>query len=199
MERVRRAYGAAAEQYIGMFGSVTHVHEDDVALITQHLSRRQGTVLDVGCGPGHLTAHLRSLQTFAIGVDVVQEFLDHAQATDPGGAYLCGSLSVLPVAAGSATGVLAWYSLIHLPPPDLDRALVELRRVMKPMGALVVGFFESNNPATFEHKVVTAHSWPVDELAKRLQRAGFSEVQRLQRPGTAEARPHAAIAAVATE
>lgn len=199
MEQVRRAYGAAAEQYIGMFGSVAHVHGDDLALITRHLSGRQGTVLDVGCGPGHLTAYLRSLQTFAIGVDVVQEFLDHAQAKDPRGAYMCGSLSALPVAAGSATGVLAWYSLIHLAPRDLDRALAELRRVMKPMGALVVGFFESDNPATFEHKVVTAHSWPVDEVAKRLQRAGFSEVQRLQRPAAPEARPHAAIAAVAAE
>jgi SAM-dependent methyltransferase len=44
-----------------MTPSTTEVPADDLALIARHLSVRPGTVLDVGCGPGHLTAHLRSL------------------------------------------------------------------------------------------------------------------------------------------
>ena len=50
-----------ADQYAALLGSSTQVHADDLALIVRHLSIRPGTVLDVGCGPGHLTAHLRSL------------------------------------------------------------------------------------------------------------------------------------------
>ena len=95
-------------------------------------------------------------------------------------------------------GILAWYSLIHVPPQVLDHVLAELRRAMSPNGTLVVGFFDGNGVAAFEHKVVTAHFWPVDELAARLRRAGFSEVERARRPGTGDARPHAALAAVAT-
>ena len=78
MEQVRRAYGAVAEKYIELFGSRAQVHADDLALITRRLTLR-GTVLDVGCGPGHLTAHLRSLEVDAIGIDLVR-----SSSTTPG-------------------------------------------------------------------------------------------------------------------
>jgi cyclopropane fatty-acyl-phospholipid synthase-like methyltransferase len=58
-----------AEQYIELISS-TQVHADDLALIARHLSIRPGAVLDVGCGPGHLTADLRSLEVDATGLDV---------------------------------------------------------------------------------------------------------------------------------
>ncbi|HMG41155.1 MAG TPA: class I SAM-dependent methyltransferase, partial [Acidimicrobiales bacterium] len=67
-----------AEQYIELISS-TQVHADDLALIARHLSIRPGAVLDVGCGPGHLTAHLRSLEVDATGLDLVPEFIDHAR------------------------------------------------------------------------------------------------------------------------
>ena len=172
---------------------------DDLSLIVRHLSIRPGAVLDVGCGPGHLTAHLRSLGVDAIGIDLVPEFIEHARATHPEGRYELGSMDRLPVPDGSLAGILAWYSLIHLPPDDLDGALAELRRAIGPAGTLVAGFFDGDDVEAFEHKVVTAYFWPIDELSARLRRAGFTVVERQQRPGAGEAgpRPHAAIAAIA--
>lgn len=188
-----------AEQYIELIGS-TQVHEDDLALIARHLSIRPGAVLDAGCGPGHLTAHLRSLEVDATGLDLVPEFIDHARATHPDGRYELGSLHQLPVPDRSLAGMLAWYSLIHLPPDDLDGVLAELRRAMSSAGTLVVGFFDGDGVEAFAHKVVTAYYWPVDALAERLRRAGFTEIERRQRPGIAAPgqRPHAAIAAIAS-
>ena len=105
----------------------------------------------------------------------------------------------LAVPDHSVAGILAWYSLIHEPPDDLDGVLAELRRTMVPGGTLLVGFFDGDEVAAFEHKVVTAYSWPVEELSARLRRAGFTEVERRLRPGIVEPgqRPHAAIAAIA--
>jgi ubiquinone/menaquinone biosynthesis C-methylase UbiE len=156
-------------------------------------------VLDVGCGPGHLTAHLRSLGVDATGIDLVPEFIDHARATYPDARFELGSMQQLLVPDESVTGVLAWYSLIHLCPDDLDGALVELRRVTATDATLVVGFFDGDEIVDFAHKVVTAYFWPADELSARLRRAGFTEVERQQRPGVAESgrRPHVAIAAQA--
>jgi ubiquinone/menaquinone biosynthesis C-methylase UbiE len=101
----------------------TQVHADDLALIARYLSIRRGAVLDVGCGPGHLTAHLRSLEADATGLDLVPEFLDHARVTHPDGRYELGSMHQLPVPDRSVASILAWYSVIHLPPDDLDGVL----------------------------------------------------------------------------
>ena len=200
MEAVRRAYGVVAEQYIELFGSSSQVHADDLALIDRHLSIRPGLVLDVGCGPGHLTARLRSLGVDASGIDLVPNFIDHARATYPAGRYELGSMHRLPAPDRSVAGILAWYSLIHLPPEELDNVLAELRRAIAPGGTLVAGFFDGDEAEAFEHKVTRAYCWPVDEFSERLRRAGFTEVERRQRPGVAESgvRAHAAIAAIAT-
>lgn len=190
-----------AEQYIELIDGNRWRHPDDLDLIARHLTIRPGVVLDVGCGPGHLTAHLRSLDVDARGIDLVPDFVEHARASHPDGDYELGSMDQLPYEDQSVAGVLAWYSLIHMPPDDLDGALSELRRVSTSGAALVVGFFPGEVVAPFEHKVTPAYSWPVDEMSARLRRAGFTEVERLHRPGVDEAlrRPHGAIAAIAAE
>ncbi|MER7006828.1 class I SAM-dependent methyltransferase [Dactylosporangium sp. NPDC000555] len=199
MELVRQAYASVAGLYIELFGTSERVHADDLAIIGRHLVGRSGTVLDLGCGPGHITGYLRSLGVDATGVDMVPEFIAHARAAHPGGSYQLGSIENLAVADHSISGILAWYSLIHLPPQDLDGVLAEFRRVLAPGGTLVLGLFDGDEVAAFDHKVVTAYRWPVDEFSQRLARAGFTEVERLRRPSEGAHRPHAAIAAVATE
>ncbi|KAB1909739.1 class I SAM-dependent methyltransferase [Micromonospora tulbaghiae] len=195
--QVRQAYGSVAELYIGLFGTTGQVHDDDLALIGRHLAGRPGPVLDLGCGPGHLTDHLRSLGVDATGIDMVPEFVAHARATYPGGRYLLGSLDDLAVADDSVAGILAWYSLIHLPPPDLDRVLAGFRRAIVAGGPLVVGIFVGDEIGAFDHKVATAYRWPVDEFSARLRQAGFAEVERLTRLDDATHRSHAALVAVA--
>ena len=195
VEQVRDAYASVADLYIDLFGTSQQVHADDLAFIERHLSIRPGNVLDLGCGPGHITAYLRSLGVDATGIDLVPEFIAHAKAAHPTGTYQLGSMKSLDVENHSIAGILAWYSLIHLPPQGLDEVLAEFRRVMAPAGTLVVGFFDGDEVAAFDHKVVTAYRWPVDELSERLTRAGFTEVERQHRPGDGTHRPHAAIAA----
>jgi SAM-dependent methyltransferase len=195
VEQVRDAYASVADLYIELFGTSRQVDADDLAFIGRHLSIEHGTVLDAGCGPGHLTGYLRSLGVDATGIDLVPEFIAHAKAAHPTGDYRLGSMKRLDMDGGSIAGILSWYSTIHLPPRDLDGVLAEFRRVLTPAGALVVGFFDADEFAAFDHKVVTAYRWPVDEFSERLARAGFTEVERQQRPSDGRHRPHAAIAA----
>jgi SAM-dependent methyltransferase len=194
--KVRDAYASVVDLYIELFGTSKLVPADDLALIGRHLAGRPGTVLDLGCGPGHLTGYLRSLGVDATGIDVVPAFVAHAKAAHPDGRYHLGSMASLDADNRSVAGILAWYSLIHLPPQDLDGVLAEFRRVMAPAGMLVVGFVDGDEVAAFDHKVVTAYRWPVDAFSERLARAGFTEVERRRRPGDGTHRPHAAIAAV---
>ena len=100
---------------------------------------------------------------------------------------------------GSVAGVLAWYSLIHLDPVQVDGVLATIRRVMVPGGSFVMGFFVGDELEPFEHKVVTAYRWPADEVTRRLAQAGFVEVERMERAQEGERRPHGAIAARAAQ
>ena len=194
MEHVRQAYASVAEIYIELFGSRQQVDAEDLAFIGRHLAGRPGPVLDLGCGPGHITDYLRSLGVDATGIDMVPEFIAHAQAAHPSGRYQLGSMEDLAVADHSIAGILAWYSLIHLPPHRLDGVLAGFRRAIAPAGTLVIGVFDGDEVAAFDHKVVTAYRWPVHQFVERLTRAGFTEVERLQRPSDGARRRHAAIA-----
>ena len=198
-DEVRRAYGEMAEQYIELFDNVAVIQDDDLALIERHLGACDGPVLDLGCGPGRLTAHLRSLGVDATGIDLVPEFIDHAIATYSEGTYRVGSMAALDEADGTVAGAVAWYSLIHTPPGDLHDMLSEIRRVLSAGTSFVVGFFDSDDVEPFDHKVSRAWRWPADEFSARLADAGFAEVERIRRPGVHEAgkRPHATIAATA--
>ncbi|WP_247673733.1 class I SAM-dependent methyltransferase [Micromonospora sp. C51] len=187
-------------QYIALFDGGGQAHANDTALIRDHLGGLDGAVLDLGCGPGHWTAYLHSLGVEVTGIDLVPEFIDHARANFPGPAFRLGSMTELDVPDHSVAGVLSWYSTIHLPPPELDHVLTEFRRMLTPSGRLVIGFFDSEDEvAEFDHKVLTAYRWPVDEFSARLTRAGFTELQRLQQqiPDRPDRR-YAAIAATAT-
>ena len=198
VDQVRDAYASVAELYISLFGTSQQVHADDLAFIGRHLSALPGPVLDAGCGPGHITAYLRSLGADASGIDLVPEFIAYAKATHPDVPYRLGSMQRLDLEESSVAGVLTWYSLIHYPPAELDGVLAQLRRVLAPGGILVAGFFDGAEVAAFDHKVTTAYWWPADEFSARLARAGFTEIDRDHRPSDGTHRSHAAIAAAAT-
>jgi SAM-dependent methyltransferase len=191
-DRVRRAYAGAADLYIDLFGSPEKVDPEDLAFIARHLAGRPGRVFDLGCGPGQITGYLHSLGVDITGVDLVPEFVDHARAGHPGIEFRLGSMDDVD----AADGILAWYSLIHRPPHELDDVLAGFRRALPPGSPLVVGFFDGPSVTPFDHRVTTAYFWPADEFARRLSAAGFTEIERAQRPPSeTQPRPHAAIAA----
>jgi ubiquinone/menaquinone biosynthesis C-methylase UbiE len=187
-------------QYIALYGDDWQAEEDDDSLIRQHLTGLPGPVLDVGCGPGHWTAYLHSVGVDVTGIDMVPEFIAHARATHPGPQFRLGSMTQMNVPPHSVAGVLAWYSTIHLPPEELDRVLAEFRRLLTFSGMLVAGFFDSDDGvAQFDHAVITAYRRPADVFAEHLVKAGFTEVQRLQRQHAERPdRRYAAIAARAS-
>ena len=64
-------------------------------------------------------------------------------------------------ATGAVGGVLAWYSLIHCEPDEIQVPLREFARVLRPGSDLLIGFFDGPRVKKFEHTVVAAHRWPV--------------------------------------
>lgn len=99
-------------------------------------------VLDIGCGPGYLTREMAA-QVGAtgrvVGIDTSQAMLDVAAArcrTHAGIELRHADATALPFpdAGFDAIAVVQVYLFV----PDLDRALSELARVLKPGGRAVV-------------------------------------------------------------
>lgn len=191
---VRRCYTEVSRVYTRMFGDVAHVHPDDLRFLEGHFGRCDGMILDVGCGPGHLTGFLTDLGHTASGIDLVPAFIEDARARRPDIDFTVGSMRELRLPSGSVGGILAWYSLIHCEPGSLANVLHTFRAALSDNGMLVVGFFEGTEVEPFAHKVTTAYRWPAEEMSDLLAAQGFVEIDRLRRPGTDQVRPHAALA-----
>jgi SAM-dependent methyltransferase len=99
-----------------------------------------GPVADLGCGPGHVTAHLHGLGCAAFGVDLSAEMVAVARRAYPAVSFSQGDMTQLDITTGSLGGIVAFYSTIHLPPDLLPLALAEFARVLAPDGQILLAF-----------------------------------------------------------
>lgn len=99
-----------------------------------------GPVADVGCGTGRITAHLHTLGVDAFGIDLSPGMIDVARRDHPELRFEVGSMTDLHLADGSVAGLVAWYSLIHIPDDQIGVVFAHFRRVVRPGGPLLLGF-----------------------------------------------------------
>lgn len=168
------AYAKMADAYIAGVGRIELATDHDLALIGDWARSLNGQVIDVGCGPGQWTSWLSRQGVEIEGLDPVPEFIERAQRTYPETSYRVGTAQSLGVPSGSLGGILAWYSLIHSTPTEVDDALTEFARCIRPGGGLLLGFFAGEEYQPFPHPVSDAYFWPVDALATRVEAAGFA-------------------------
>lgn len=99
-----------------------------------------GPVADVGCGPGHVTAGLRDLGVDAFGIDLSPAMVELARRDHPDLRFEVGSMTDLALPDASVAGLLAWWSLIHVPDEVVPTVFGHFRRVLRPGGLVTVGF-----------------------------------------------------------
>jgi SAM-dependent methyltransferase len=93
------------------------------------------TIVDVGAGTGKLTRLLVPCGACVIAVEPIAEMRARLVATTPAAEVLDGTAERLPLGDGSADVVTVAQALHWF---DLDRALQEVHRVLKPDGRLVL-------------------------------------------------------------
>lgn len=139
-ERVRATYAAVAEVYADTLCDELDHLPFERWLLERVAAEADGPVVEVGCGPGHVTAHLAAQGADARGLDLTPEMVEEARRRYPQGRYDVGDLRRLmrPESAAGWGGVLAWYSLVHLADSELPGALDALVRPLSPGGLLVL-------------------------------------------------------------
>jgi SAM-dependent methyltransferase len=139
----RASYSAVAEGYAERFRDELAAKPLDRAMLgafTEQVLARGGPVADIGCGTGRVTAYLDGLGLPVSGIDLSPGMIEVARRVHPGLRFEVGSMLALDRPDGALGGVLAWYSVIHVPDERLPEAFAEFARVLGPGGLLLLAF-----------------------------------------------------------
>ncbi|MEU8182922.1 class I SAM-dependent methyltransferase [Micromonospora sp. NPDC049044] len=188
----RTSYDTVAGSYAAMLRDALDdaPYERAVLALFAELTRSgEGPVVDIGCGPGRITAHLHSLGVDAFGIDLSPAMIDIARRDHPGLRFAVGSMTDLDLTDSCVAGILAWFSIIHIPDDEVPAVLAHFHRVLRPNGTVLLAFHVGagrrlKTEGYGGHPMnVYVHRRPPDRVAAWLTDAGFTvEAQLLHRP-----------------
>lgn len=193
-ERVRASYDAVSEVYADhLVNEVAGLPFERWLLDRVAAHADGGPVVEVGCGPGHVTAYLAEAGADAFGIDLSPAMVEQARARFPHGAYEVGDLRRLmrPTTATGWAAVLGWYSLIHLASSELPDAVGALTRPLAPGGWLVLGMHAGvevrHNDDWFDVPIDLDFVFhEPDEIVAVVEAAGLGDIEWYRRGPIAE-------------
>jgi SAM-dependent methyltransferase len=149
----------------------------EAALLGERLRRRDQSLLDAGCGTGGFLAWACGLGTFThlAGVDISVEAVELAHLAAPSADVRVAPLESLPFGDAEFDLALSHDVLQHVPEAGVRTGLRELRRVIRPTGALLV---RTNGARRSRRERDDWQAYDAATLAGELERAGF-KVERV--------------------
>lgn len=188
LERARASYDRIAEDYAKSVRPRFAADAVGRGMLGAFADLVDGRVADVGCGPGHVTAHLAGLGVDAFGVDVSPGMIAVARGAYPRLRFEVGTMTALDVPDGSLGGIVAWWSIFHVPPERLRGVFAGFARALVPAGHVLVGFHAGDaqlhlgtaygSPVDYD-----VHLLPPERVVKLLRRAGFDIVAHVELEG----------------
>jgi ubiquinone/menaquinone biosynthesis C-methylase UbiE len=169
LDSIRTSYDTVAQSYSRLV--IERPPFEDAAI--ELLVGRHDVVLDAGCGPGRLAGRLHDREVPVVGIDLSPQMIAIARREHPGPDFRVGSMTALDLDDASVGGVIAWWSIIHVPRDVVPVALRELHRVLKPGGLLVLGFHEGEGST---HKTSGYGGHEMDLWVHRWRRAELEDL-----------------------
>lgn len=203
LDDVRASYDRVADAYVDLavgrleaepwLRAALDAFAEDVAGL--------GPVLDVGCGPGHVTAYLSARGLDARGVDLSPRMVEHARRLYPALRFDVASATALDLAPGSLGGALGWWSLFNLPREVLPDVIADFAQALVPGGQVLIGTHVGDHdvPRRRAYGGVpvswTTHRWRPEQLIDELTTAGLETVAELRFPASGDQPPQVVLAA----
>ncbi|MGW6280529.1 class I SAM-dependent methyltransferase [Kribbella sp. NPDC055071] len=177
---IRTSYDTVASSYAELVVDGADWEDEAFDLLVKLVAGSGRRVLDVGCGPGRTTGMLAERGLRVTGIDLSPGMIEVARRDRPELDFRVGSMTALDLADGSASGVVSWWSIIHLPRDVVPQAFAEFYRVLAPGGVLLMGFHVGEEST---HKTsgyggrpmnVHVHRWTAPALTALAVAAGFA-------------------------
>lgn len=147
---------------------------DGAHRLSARVAENHGPILDLGCGPGYLTA---ALPIGSIGLDPAAAMLDLLRERVPSAHAVQGEAAHLPFRTESLGGAVVNAVYVHIDRPQLPMVLADLHRALEVGAPVELGLFGGDQDLT---EVTTGDFagrrfslWSDDHLLDVLVGAGF--------------------------
>jgi ubiquinone/menaquinone biosynthesis C-methylase UbiE len=184
LDTIRTAYDTVADDYHELVRDSLTKLPFDRAMLDAFASLVTGPVADIGCGPGHRTAHLHKLGLDSFGIDLSPSMIEVARREYPSLRFEVGSMLALDLPAEELGGILSSYSIIHMPPSQYPTVFSEFHRVLAPGGYVLVAFHVGDKirhlTEGYGHTIsLDVHWLDPSRIAAQLTDAGFKMTAQL--------------------
>ncbi len=185
---LQKSYDHTAEKYAERYFLELNHKPFDRRLLDEFAQSVDGLgpVCDLGCGPGHIARYLSEKGIAAFGVDLSEEMIRMARLLNPLIEFRQGNMQSLDIKDETLGGIVAFYSMIHIPPKMILSVLREIWRVLMPGGMLLLSFHlgegKMHLDELWEEKVdMDFFFFTVEEFEKYLSAAGFRRLTAVTR------------------
>lgn len=137
-------------------------------------------VLDAGCAFGRDTEYIKSKGYKVQGVDLSQALIKRAKELNPDSDFSLQDVRKTNFNDATFDGVWCNAVLLHLKDSDIDRALLEFNRILKPSGILAASLKKGTGTKKFieefsSNKARFYNFKTKEVFRKNLEDAGFTE------------------------
>jgi ubiquinone/menaquinone biosynthesis C-methylase UbiE len=186
---LQASYDEVAEEYAARIFTELEQKPLDRALLDRFAEqvRSLGTACDLGCGPGQVARYLYEQGVDVLGIDASAGMVEQARKLNPAIAFRQGTMTALEVADEAWSGIVAFYSIIHIPRHEVTTVLREFRRVLQPGGVLLLAFHQGDEVRHIEewwNKKVSLDFvfFQRTEMEGYVREAGFVCDESIERP-----------------
>jgi SAM-dependent methyltransferase len=150
LEQTRKSYDLVAGEYVRrLYHELENMPLDcEVLECFARAVRDQGLVCEIGCGPGQVARYLHERGVAVVGLDLSPRMVELACQLNPGIEFQEGDMAKLEAQDASWAGIVAFYSIIHLPRSEVVAVLSEWRRVLHPSGLVLLSFHRGQRSNT---------------------------------------------------
>lgn len=179
---VRSSYDTIAPQYLDFISRLPSPNIQYVDKLLSSLpSPAESSILELGCGNGipvtkhhaDRVKHITANDISAAQLDIAKVKLEHAQNID----YVHADMTELDFRKGQFDGVLALYSLIHLPREEQPAMVRKIHSWLAKGGILLCNFDKDEDPGTIMDDWLGTRmfksGFAIEESKKMIQDAGF--------------------------
>lgn len=197
-ENVQDNYDVVAENYAARFRDEMDTKPFDPKMLDWLIEKTgdEGSICDLGCGPGQIAAYLRFRGAAVCGVDLSTEMVRQARRLNPEISFETGDMLALErIAEDSFGGIAAFYSIVNIPPDSILQVFREMRLILRPGGVLLVAFHIGQEKIHIEEMLNKKVSldfflFKTEEIKNRLQTARFNVEEVIERDPYSEAVEH---------